>query len=73
MKLCPTGCGRNAKRGHLMCGLCWSLVPRPLQVEVLRTWENYRRAYGKSASMTAIKVLLADYRKAADAAIAAVR
>lgn len=54
-----------------MCGPCWSVVPKPLQIEVLSTWENYRRAYGRSAPRTTITGLLAEYRKAAYVAAAA--
>lgn len=71
MKLCPTNCGASVKPGHLMCGPCWSLVPRPLQAEVSGTWLNYRRAFGRSAPRATITGLLAEYRKAAYVAAAA--
>lgn len=71
LKSCPTGCGLVAMPGRLMCIDCWRLVPLPLQDEVSSTWRNYRRAFGGSASRTAIKVLMGDYRKAADAATTA--
>lgn len=44
--ICPTGCGRKVRSGHLMCGPCWSEVPGDLQRDVLRTW----RAYSRSAA-----------------------
>lgn len=73
MKLCPTGCGSNVRPGYLMCACCWALVPRRLQVEVLCVWDTYRRASKSGSTAAARKILLADYRKAADAAIAAAR
>ncbi len=72
MKPCPTGCGSNVKPGHLMCGCCWNLVPRPLQVEVYRTWDEYRKPRANRSAETIIKATV-NYRKAADAAIAAAR
>lgn len=72
MKLCPTGCGKNAKPGHLMCGPCWSLVPRGLQIEVYRTWDEYRKPHAKRSAAAILKAGV-EYRKAADAATAAAR
>lgn len=43
---CPVMCGRTVRRGHLMCGPCWSTVPKHLQSDVMRTW----RAYSKAAT-----------------------
>jgi hypothetical protein len=41
--ICPTGCGRTVRLGHLMCGPCWSMVPGHLQREVHRTWRGFSR------------------------------
>jgi hypothetical protein len=62
---CPTGCGRTARTGHLMCGPCWAEVPKHLQREVYRTWRNWRRNVADGDAMRA-------YREASDAAVAAV-
>lgn len=43
MSACPTGCGRQVRRGHLMCGACWHQVPTHLQRDVYRTWRAYTR------------------------------
>lgn len=43
MAECPTGCGRALKMGHLLCGACWSRVPRALQRDVWRTWRTYQK------------------------------
>ena len=63
--ICPIGCGRNCKPGHLMCSGCWRLVPRDLQQEVYRTWRAWQRSNGDADRMAA-------YRSARDAAIASV-
>jgi hypothetical protein len=59
---CPTGCGRTHRDGHLMCGPCWSLVPKHLQRDVLRTWQKWRRDFGDTDAFT-------EYLAARDAAI----
>lgn len=66
---CPTGCGRNVGTGHLMCGLCWSLVPHELRRPVYRTWAAYRRA----RTDTALDLAMVAYQAARDAAISSVR
>jgi len=43
--LCPTGCGRGVRPGHLMCAPCWREVPSHLQRDVYRTWRAYNRGY----------------------------
>jgi hypothetical protein len=73
VRLCPTGCGKNVKPGHNMCGSCWRLVPKPLQAEVWRTWDAFQQAKARRVPIAVIKPLLADYRKANDAAIKAAR
>lgn len=40
-RLCPTKCGRNVRRGHLMCGPCWRLLPAELQRPVWATWRRF--------------------------------
>ncbi|MGH9248017.1 MAG: hypothetical protein ACRD0W_00635 [Acidimicrobiales bacterium] len=43
MTACPTGCGRHARPGHLMCRTCWYKVPAALRSAVWRTWRRYDR------------------------------
>lgn len=50
---CPTGCGRTARSGHLMCARCWSQVPAELQREVNATWRRWRRNFGDLAKFHA--------------------
>lgn len=64
---CPTGCGRPVRRGRLMCGMCWRLVPKHLQRDVNRTWLAYSRAAGPD-----IADRRAAYTAARTAAIASV-
>lgn len=62
---CPTGCGRALPRGKVMCGPCWSEVPRHLQREVYAAWravcrdlsgENLRRhREAKNAAIGSIR------------------
>lgn len=47
--VCPTGCGRSVRMGHLMCPGCWREVPRHLQRDVLRTWRAYSNAANHGA------------------------
>lgn len=47
--ICPTGCGRSVRRGHLMCPGCWREVPRHLQRDVLTTWRAYSAAATRGA------------------------
>lgn len=63
--LCPIGCGRIVKTGHLMCVLCWRMVPSALQREVYRTWRAWQHDMADADRMAA-------YRSARDAAIASV-
>lgn len=65
MAECPTGCGRTHRDGHLMCGPCWSLVPKALQRDVLRTWAKWRRDFGDTDAFN-------DYLAARDAAITSI-
>lgn len=62
---CPTGCGRTAASGHLMCGLCWGEVPGHLKHEVYRTWRAWRGNFADTDR-------LQEYETARDAAIASV-
>lgn len=63
---CPSGCGRVARPGQLMCKSCWSEVPREIQQWVYRTWRAWRRDFGDADAMHA-------YREARDAALGSVR
>ena len=45
MSACPTGCGHKVREGDLLCRLCWRLVPRLLQQDVLRTWRATQRQH----------------------------
>lgn len=38
--LCPVGCDRPRRDGHLMCYECWLLVPRNVRARVQRTWRD---------------------------------
>lgn len=69
--ICPTGCGRRVRMGHLMCAPCWGEVPRHLQRDVLATW----RAYSRSASRGAddFPERRQAYEAARDAALASIR
>ena len=60
--LCPTGCGRQIKPGHLMCLHCWREVPKDLQREVNRTWRRCQRTLEA----------FPEYAQAREAAIASV-
>lgn len=60
-------CTRLTRRGQLMCGGCWRAVPKPLQVEVSRTW----RAFERRKSPSEGKASLTAYRNACSAAVAA--
>lgn len=62
---CPVGCGRRRRRGHLMCGPCWSSVPKFLQRDVLNTWRRWRRNRADAGALRA-------YRSAVDAAMTSV-
>lgn len=75
---CPTGCGRNADPGKLMCPSCWSQVPRFLQNNVLKTWAAYRKAHrqkkglGTTEDHARIREARLAYQAARDAAVTAV-
>jgi len=62
---CPVGCGRRRRRGHLMCGPCWSRVPKFLQRDVLNTWRRWRNNHAEPGALRA-------YRAAVDAAMSSV-
>lgn len=36
-KPCPTECGNDCTTSHLMCGRCWSRVPKSLQIAAMAT------------------------------------
>lgn len=44
--MCPTGCGRKAGEGKLMCYSCWKEVPADIQREVWRTFRAWRGGTG---------------------------
>lgn len=61
-------CQRSARKGHLMCPHCWRVVPKPLQVDVWRTWRAFERRKSPRDGLST----LAAYRNACTAAVAAV-
>jgi len=63
---CPTGCGRRARAGHLMCGPCWREVPSNIQRDVYRTWRAWWADRGDADKMRA-------YTEASDAAVGSIR
>lgn len=70
---CPAGCGRNVQAGKLLCGPCWSAVPRFLQQEVLRTWRAYQKAHRERVGLggnDAIREARLAYQAARDNALA---
>jgi len=62
---CPTGCGRQVARGHLMCRPCWAKVPKELQQRVYVTWRAWRKDFADETAMAA-------YREARENAMAAI-
>ena len=64
--LCPTGCGRIRRHGHLMCAPCWHEVPAHLQRDVMTTWKAWRKAPGSTTAFRA-------YSEAHDNAIGAIQ
>lgn len=68
---CPVPlCGNAARSGHLMCRGCWGNVPADAQRAVNRSWSAVRAAMqGKTPEL---RERVGIYRKASDAAIAAV-
>ena len=68
---CPVPfCGNAARSGHLMCVACWGAVPADTQRAVNRSWRSVKEAMSEKAP--ALRALVGDYRRASDAAIAAV-
>lgn len=68
---CPVPfCGNAARSGHLMCRDCWGNVPADAQRAVNRSWNAVRAAMREKAP--ALREHVGTYRKASDAAIAAV-
>lgn len=65
---CPTGCGRMVEAGKVMCGSCWSRVPKPIQRKVYSTWRALRNG-AKDEGPT----LRYDYETAREAAVEAIR
>lgn len=74
MTECPTGCGRKVRPGHLMCGTCWSEVPRELQRDVLSTWRKLSaERHRRPRDMDTWGEALAAYESAKDAALGSIR
>lgn len=69
MSSCPT-CGGRRRPDHLMCGTCWSNVPRVLRIAVHKAWVL---AFSPRYAHQRNRQRLADYVKARDAAIESVR
>lgn len=67
---CPVPlCGASLRQGHLMCGSCWSRVPRPLQAAVNQSWAALRGwRPGIAASLVHVRKV---YDEACTAAITA--
>jgi len=65
MSGCPT-CGGKRQPDHLMCGPCWSNVPRELRRAVNKAWAL---AFGERFRKLRTRQHLADYVKARDEAI----
>ncbi|TAK81740.1 MAG: hypothetical protein EPO20_24040 [Betaproteobacteria bacterium] len=68
MNRCPV-CAAKIPEYKLMCWPHWRLVPELLQDQVLGTWKTMLRGANPSIRRLARE----EYRKARDAAIAAVR
>ena len=45
----PTGCRRVVRAGRLLCGPCWSLVPRDLQRAVNAAWRSFTATHSDEA------------------------
>lgn len=69
MITCPT-CGGSRRPDHLMCGTCWSNVPRTLRRAVHRAWVL---AFSPRYARLRNRQRLADYVVARDAAIESVQ
>ena len=69
MSACPTGCGRSAALGNLMCAPCWHRVPRELQKPVWVAWRQLNKAITQGMDPRAILTLKREHSEAKDAAI----
>lgn len=49
------GCNDRCKPDHLMCGDCWSQVPKDLRHEVYRTYRSGKRNEWAKAAMEAVR------------------
>ncbi len=73
---CPTGCGHQVRPGHLLCRLCWRLVPVPLQREMMRAWRAVMRGPGTAPAEEALRLgmqRMDEYKAAAERATNAAR
>lgn len=68
MNHCPV-CSAKISEHKLMCWPHWDMVPKNLQQQVLGTWKTMLRGANPSIRRLARE----EYRKAREAAIAAVR
>lgn len=42
---CPVDpCPRTVRPGHLMCAVHWRQIPKPIQLQVWRTWRAFEKA-----------------------------
>jgi hypothetical protein len=69
-KCAITECEMVCRDGHLMCLAHWKLVPRDLQIRVMRAYHEYCHALRYRSGRTAAK-RKEQYRTACKAAIAA--
>ena len=67
-RACPVPlCNASLRTGYLMCGHCWSRVPRTLQRPVNSSWRALRNAGPEM--LAALRELRAAYDDACRAAI----
>lgn len=69
---CPAGCGRKVELNKLLCGPCWSEVPRSLQRDVNATWRAMRSTPLGDTTSLQYRAAVNRYRAAREAALAAI-
>lgn len=62
-------CPGLARERQLMCRSCWSGVPKPLQIDVYRSWRAFQRRKNPSEG----RAHLAAYQAACNAAVASLQ